>query len=148
MARINGECLPVVAGEAEHDMAGFENLLAAGAVTLLQPCLGLCGGFSAAGEIAARAHAGLIDTTPQTFGTAVLQAAALHWGAATAGVHNVEYHRFHNHLAALLNPCLRTLTDGRITLDEEPGLGVSVPQPGPQLDGGAIRCHRRVTVQH
>jgi L-alanine-DL-glutamate epimerase-like enolase superfamily enzyme len=104
MARINGECLPVVAGEMEFDTAGFERLLAAGAVALLQPCLGLCGGFSGAAEIASRAQARLIDTTPQTFGTAVLQAASLHWGAATAGVHSVEYHRFHNHLAPLLNP--------------------------------------------
>jgi L-alanine-DL-glutamate epimerase-like enolase superfamily enzyme len=148
MARINRDCLPVVGGEAEFEIAGFENLMAADAVTLLQPCLGLCGGFSGALQIASRARARFIDTTLQTFGTAVMQAASLHWGAATAGVHSVEYHRFHDHLAPLLDPCLRTVTDGRITLGEEPGLGVNIALPGSQSDGGEIRCHRRLSLHH
>ena len=148
MARLNADCLPVVAGEAAYDIAGFERLIAADAVTLLQPCLGLCGGFSVAREAAARAQSRLIDTTPQTFGTAVMQAASLHWGAATAGVYSVEYHRFHDHLAELMSPALRTVTDGRVTLGEEPGLGLSVPIPGPQSDGGEIRCLRHVSIHH
>jgi L-alanine-DL-glutamate epimerase-like enolase superfamily enzyme len=148
MARINGTCLPVVAGEAEHDRVGFETLMASGAVTLLQPCLGLCGGFSAATQLASRAQARSIGITPQTFGAAVLQAAALHWGAATPGVHSVEYHRFHDHLAPLLSPCLRRVADGCIALGKEPGLGVGIPQPGPQADGGEIRCHRRLSIDH
>jgi L-alanine-DL-glutamate epimerase-like enolase superfamily enzyme len=146
MTRINSECLPVVAGEAECEMAGFENLLCAKCVTLLQPNLGLCGGFSAARNIAARASAHRIEITPQTFGTAVMQAASLHWGAATAGVHSVEYHRFHDHLAPLLDPCMRTVTGGCVTLADKPGLGLDVPLPGPQSDAGEIRCHRRVTA--
>lgn len=141
MGRINGECLPVIAGEAEHETAGFERLLAAGAVTLLQPNLGLCGGLAAAARIAAKAREHLVDTTPQTFGTAVLQAASLHWGAANPGVRSVEFHRFHDHLAELLCPAFRTLSEGRVVLGGEPGLGIDLPVPGPQADGGTIRCH-------
>ncbi|MEO8134115.1 MAG: enolase C-terminal domain-like protein [Betaproteobacteria bacterium] len=146
MARINAECLPVVAGEAEQDMAGFERLLANEAVTLLQPNLGLCGGLSGGTRIAALGRSRSIDNTPQTFGTAVLQAASLHWGAATGGVHSVEYHRFHDHLAALLSPGSATVADGCVHLDDESGLGIAVPAAGPQADGGRIRCVRRVTL--
>lgn len=146
MARINADCLAVIAGEAECEIAAFDDLLGANAVTLVQPCLGLCGGFSAATAIASRAQARLIDTTVQTFGTAAMQAASLHWGAATAGVHSVEYHRFHDHLAPLMEAGLRTVTDGRVVLGEEPGLGVCVPVCGAQPDGGEIRCHRRIQI--
>ncbi len=148
MARINADCLPVIAGEAEFDMAGFGRLLAADALTLVQPCLGLCGGFTSATRLAARAQGLLVDITPQTFGTAVMQAASLHWGAATAGVHSVEYHRFHDHLAAIMPAGMRTVTGGRVALGEEPGLGVAIPPPGPQDDGGDIRRHRRLTMHH
>lgn len=147
MARINAEHLPVIAGEAEFDSARFDELMDANAVTLLQPCLGLCGGLTAATQLAARAQQRLIGMTPQTFGTAVMQAASLHWGAATPGVHSVEYHRFHDHLAPLLSPCLREVTAGGIRLDEEPGLGVRIPLVGPQLDGGVVGCHHRVDVE-
>ena len=146
MARINADCLPVIAGEAEFDSARFDELVDSNAVTLLQPCLGLCGGLTAATHLAARAQERLIGMTPQTFGTAVMQAAALHWGAATPGVHSVEYHCFHDHLAPLLAPALRRVIDGGIRLGEEPGLGLGIPLQGPQSDGGEIRCHRRVAV--
>ena len=146
MIRINRECLPVIAGEAEHDLAGFEELLASHAVTLVQPCLGLCGGLSGAGAIASRARALAIGTTVQTFGTAVMQAASLHWGAATTGVLSVEYHRFHDHLAPLLGASLARIMEGGVALSEEPGLGISLPRPGPQTDGGEIRCHRHVIL--
>ena len=147
MARINAEVLPVIAGEAEYDSARFDELMDSNAVALLQPCLGLCGGLTAASQLAARARDRLIGMTPQTFGTAVMQAASLHWGAATPAVHSVEYHRFHDHLSPLLSPDLREVTDGDIRLGEEPGLGVRMPLVGPQPDGGIVRCHRRVDVE-
>ncbi len=145
MAAINRDGLPVVAGEAEHALDGFDALLAAGAVSLLQPCLGLCGGFSVARIVADHARRNRIGVTPQTFGTAVMQAASLHWGAATLGIDSVEYHRFHDHLASLLSPALRAVDDGLISLDEEPGLGCAIPAVGRQEDGGEIRRHCTLT---
>ena len=144
MAAINRDWLPVIAGEAGHDPSSFDALLAADAVSLLQPCLGLCGGFSAATGIAAEARQRAIGVTAQTFGTAVMQAASLHWGAATGGVHSVEYHRFHDHLAPFMSADLRTVIDGHVLLGEEPGLGFDLPRAGAQSDGGQIRCVRRL----
>ncbi len=46
MAAINASLLPVIATEAEHREDMFRALLDAGAVTFLQYCLGLCGGFT------------------------------------------------------------------------------------------------------
>jgi hypothetical protein len=60
-------------------------------------------------------------------------------------VDSVEYHRFHDHLAPLLSPALRTVSDGMVSLGDEPGLGCAIPAPGPQEDGGEIRRYATLT---
>jgi L-alanine-DL-glutamate epimerase-like enolase superfamily enzyme len=145
MAAINRDILPVAAGEAAHEPAQFAVLLEAGAVTWLQPSLGLCGGISGGGIVAALARARGTGVSPQTFGTAILQAAALHFGAATAGVGGVEYHRFHDHLAALLPASARAIREGTVRLGVDPGLGIAPPSTGAQADGGTLRLHHRLT---
>jgi len=142
MAAISRGVLPVVAAESAFATREFEALLAREAVGFLQFNVGLCGGFSGATGLARAAAARSIPVTPQTHATAVLQAAALHCGAANAGTHSVEVHRFHDHLAELLPASARSVVDGMVVLGSAPGLGVTVPAIGEQADGGVIRLYR------
>jgi len=141
MARINRDGLPVVAAEGEHDHDRFVAMLNAKAVTWLQFCLGLCGGFSGGAQLDAMSTAFGVATTPQCFSTAILQAASLHFGAARGNAGSVEFHRFHDHLAALLPAPMRSIVDGHVRLDETPGLGLGPITLGPQPGGGEIRVH-------
>jgi L-alanine-DL-glutamate epimerase-like enolase superfamily enzyme len=146
MAEINASILPVIASEAEHREDAFRALLDANAVTYLQYCVGLCGGFTGALQIDRVAKAYGVKSTPQCFSTAVLQAASLHLGAACDNVVAVEFHRFHDHLAAALPPAMKRVESGFVHLDDAPGLGVSPPELGEQPGGGAVRLHRRLML--
>jgi L-alanine-DL-glutamate epimerase-like enolase superfamily enzyme len=144
MARINRDGLPVIAAEGEHHHERFDAMLRAKAVTYLQFCLGLCGGFGGGARLDAMAAAFGIGTTPQCFSTAILQAASLHFGAARGNVTCAEYHRFHDHLAGLLPAPMRTIVAGRVHLDDTPGLGLGPVTPGPQPGGGEIITYAQV----
>ncbi|HEY2970049.1 MAG TPA: mandelate racemase/muconate lactonizing enzyme family protein, partial [Casimicrobiaceae bacterium] len=146
MADINASLLPVIATEAEHREEAFRALVEANAVTYLQYCVGLCGGFSAAMRIDALAATHAVKSTPQCFSTAVLQAASLHLGAARENVIAVEFHRFHDHLAAALPAAMRNVKAGFVHLDDAPGLGVPPPAVGEQHAGGEVRLHRHVAL--
>ncbi|HEV8256904.1 MAG TPA: mandelate racemase/muconate lactonizing enzyme family protein [Casimicrobiaceae bacterium] len=148
MAALNAGQLGVVAAEAEHREEMFVALLEANAVSHLQYCLGLCGGLSGAMRLDALAAEHHVTSTPQCFSTAVLQAASLHLGAARENVVAVEFHRFHDHLAAALPSAMRTITSGCVQLDDEPGLGVGPPSPGEQPGGGEVRLYRQIVIQH
>ena len=145
MADINASLLPVIATEAEHREDAFRALLDDKAVTYLQYCLGLCGGFSGAIRIDDIAKAYGVKSTPQCFSTAVLQAASLHFGAARDNVLAVEFHRFHDHLASALRARMKRIESGFVRLGEAPGLGVPPPKPGEQPGGGDLRLYRRLT---
>ena len=87
-------------------------------------------------------------STPQCFSTAVMQSASLHFGAAHASVASVEYHRFHDNLVALMPDAQRAIVDGHVILDDTPGLGIAIPQPGPQACGGEIVLHASIGAVH
>ena len=146
MAQINAARLPVVATEAEHRESAFRALVDAHAVTYVQYCVGLCGGFTGAARVERYAASRNVRGTAQCFSTSVLQAASLHFGAACDNVATVEYHRFHDHLAALLPDAMRRVDSGIVHLGDAPGLGVAPPPPGEQPDGGHVRVHRALTL--
>ena len=143
MLDINASLLPVIAGESEHDVRAFRALVDERAVTYLQYCLGLCGGFTGAMQLDGMAKARGLKSTPQCFSTAVLQAASLHWGAACGNVIAVEHHRFHDHLAAALPDAMKRVESGFVRVGDAPGLGVSPPKLGEQPGGGTVRLHAR-----
>ena len=143
MRDINATLLPVIAGEAEHDTQRFGALLDADAVACLQYCVGLCGGFTGAMQIDKMAKDRGVKSTPQCFSTAVLQAASLHLGAACANIGVVEFHRFHDHLAAALPMPMKRVESGFVRLGDTPGLGVPPPELGDQPGGGTVRLHAR-----
>jgi L-alanine-DL-glutamate epimerase-like enolase superfamily enzyme len=148
MAALNEAHLPVIATEAEHRECVFVALLEANAVTHLQYCLGLCGGFTGAARLDTLASEHDVTSTPQCFSTAVLQAASLHFGAARRNVVAVEFHRFHDHLAATLPAAMRSIEAGCVHLDDTPGLGVCAPRPGEQLGGGHVRLHQQIGLRN
>lgn len=141
MGRINRLGLPVVATEAEHRPAAFAALLQARAVGYLQFCLGLCGGFAGAARLDDLARTHGVPSTPQTYATAVMQAATLHFAAARGNVACAEWHAFHDHLRALMPTEMLRVRDGVITLGDAPGLGIAIPEPGLQSDGSQIALH-------
>jgi L-alanine-DL-glutamate epimerase-like enolase superfamily enzyme len=141
MAVVN-QSLPVVASEAEFRQQVFENLLDQGAVSYLQFCLGLVGGFGAATAIDSMAKERGIPTTTMCFSTAILQSASLHFAAAHPNVATAEFHRFHDNLSALLPSSYGNVVDGLVRLGPSYGLGLSAIVPGPQQDGGNISVYR------
>jgi L-alanine-DL-glutamate epimerase-like enolase superfamily enzyme len=146
MAELNARHLPVIANESAHREQAFTEILDARAVTYLQFCLGLCGGFTGAARLDALALQHGVTSTPQCFSTAVMQAASLHFAAAHANVVQCEVHRFHDHLAAALPAAMRRVEAGCIELDDTPGLGIAAPRPGEQPGGGHLRLHRQVSL--
>ena len=121
--------------------AHFAALLKSRAVGCLQFCLGLCGGYTGGARLTGMAAGHGAPSTPQCNSTAIMQAASLQFGAAQRNVATVEYHRFHDHLAALLPACMHTVSAGKVTLDTSPGLGIAQVEVGPQPCGGEVAVH-------
>ena len=141
LAAINRTLMPVVASEAEFRPALFEDLLTHGAVSYLQFCLPLCGGFSGACALDDLAASHAVRSTPQCFSTAVAQAATLHFAAARSNTHSAEFHGFHDHLKFLYRGETGHVEAGQASAGQLPGLGVSVPATGMQIDGSAVSVH-------
>ena len=126
--------IPIAGGENEHSPYGFYPLIKAAGVDIVQPDVGSCGGITAARDIAAIAQAAGIAVNPHVWGSAVSQAASLHFIAAlpTANARLfpqqpiLEYdqstHPFREHLVS--KPI--RMTDGMIPVPSEPGLGIEV----------------------
>jgi D-galactarolactone cycloisomerase len=74
--------IPIAGGECEYTRFGFEPLLRRRAVDFAQPDLCACGGISEGLKIAALASVYNVHLTPHAWGSAVGQAAALHFYAA------------------------------------------------------------------
>ena len=74
--------IPLAGGECESTRFGFETLLRARAVDYAQPDLCSCGGISEGMKIATLASLYDVHVTPHAWGSAIGQAAALHFYAA------------------------------------------------------------------
>jgi L-alanine-DL-glutamate epimerase-like enolase superfamily enzyme len=118
--------IPTIGVETEPALDGFRRLLARGAVSILQPCVTLCGGISGALRVIALAEAAGTPVTLQCFSTAVAEAASFHVAAARAAVTSVEYHMFHDNLYERFPPAWQTIADGVVAMPDVPGLGVTL----------------------
>lgn len=74
--------IPIAGGEAEFTRYGFRELIAQGAVDVVQPDLCAMGGLSEALKVAALAEAWHVRCIPHVWGTGVAIAASLHLLAA------------------------------------------------------------------
>lgn len=126
--------IPLAGGECEYTRFGFERWFRRRALDYAQPDLCACGGVTEALKIATLASLAGIHVTPHVWGSAVGQAAALHFYAArprqpftlTPEVKLIECDRTENPFrTAIVQEPLR-LEQGRWHLPSAPGLGVRV----------------------
>lgn len=117
----------IACGEAHSTVPPFRALLEAG-VSILQPDLGRCGGFSVGRDIAAmaREYGASAAVIPHCFSTDVLLAATLQFVASLPGERLIEYPvTAAKRLGTLLTTPLSPVA-GRLTLPGGPGLGIAL----------------------
>ncbi len=127
---------PVAGYETETGLYGFRELIARGAVDIVQPDIAWTGGFSEGRRIAAFAQAHHRMVAPHAFAGSVLLVASLHYAAAIPNALALEWDQNPNGLRdELLKEPLTLEPDGTVKLPERPGLGI-------ELDHGAIERYR------
>jgi L-alanine-DL-glutamate epimerase-like enolase superfamily enzyme len=118
--------IPIAAGESEQTRFAFRDLIAAGAVDVLQPDLAIAGGLTEVQRIAALASAHGLTLVPHLWGGAVLFAAGLHLAVATPCVTLLEFPCGENPLLHDLPEEPFVLEDGHVLAPSRPGLGVAL----------------------
>jgi D-galactarolactone cycloisomerase len=126
--------IPLAGGECEYTRFGFEPLLRRRAVDYAQPDLCSCGGVSEGMKIATLASIYGVHVTPHAWGSAVGQAAALHFYAALSGPPAtllraeklLECDRTENPLRTEIADSPIRFHAGRLFLPETGGLGIEV----------------------
>jgi L-alanine-DL-glutamate epimerase-like enolase superfamily enzyme len=127
---------PIAGYETEIGLNGFRELIARGAVDIVQPDIAWSGGFSECRRIAAFAQAHHRMVAPHAFASAVTLAASLHFIVSIPNGLVLEFDQNPNGLRdELLKEPIRIDTDGMIRLPELPGLGI-------ELDPKAIERYR------
>lgn len=118
--------IPIAAGESEQTRFPFRDMIAAGAVDVLQPDVAIAGGVTETQRIAALAAAHGLTVVPHLWGGAVLFASGLHLAVATPCVTMLEYSRGHNPLLQELIAEPFDLVDGHVPAPTRPGLGLTL----------------------
>ncbi|MBI3471364.1 MAG: mandelate racemase/muconate lactonizing enzyme family protein [Candidatus Solibacter usitatus] len=126
--------IPLAGGECEHTRFGFEPLLRRRAVDFVQPDLCACGGISEGLKIATLASVYNVHATPHAWGSAVGQAAALHFYAArprhpaslTAEDKMIECDRTENPFRTAIVKTPVRFERGAWYLPQTPGLGIEI----------------------
>lgn len=120
--------IPISAGENEFTMEGFKKLIDAG-VTILQPELSLCGGFSHIEELIDFARNQNIGVTPHVWGSGFMYGATLQFYSLLGDFGQLPYE------CTLLNDPIRDhcfsdlkLVKGKINTPNGPGLGVDIDE--------------------
>jgi len=126
--------IPLAGGECEYTRFGFEPLLRRRAVDYAQPDLCACGGISEGLKIAALASTYNVHLTPHAWGSAVGQAAALHFyaarprhpGSLTVEDKMIECDQTENPFRTEIVRSPIRFERGEWFLPQEPGLGVEI----------------------
>jgi L-alanine-DL-glutamate epimerase-like enolase superfamily enzyme len=118
--------IPIATGENEQTRFGFRDLIAAGAVDILQPDVAIAGGLTECQRICALAAAHELTVAPHLWGSAILFAAGLHLCVATPCATIVEFSRGENPLLHELCEEPFDLVDGHVLAPERPGLGLTL----------------------
>ena len=118
--------IPIATGENEQTRFGFRDLIAAGAVDILQPDIAIAGGITECQRICALAAAHELTVAPHLWGSAVLFAAGLHLCVATPCATTVEFSRGENPLLHELVEEPFDLREGYVSAPERPGLGLTL----------------------
>ena len=116
---------PLAAGENVNAHADFDAMMEAGAVGTVQPDLAKWGGVSGCLAVARRAARYGVTYCPHFLGGGIGLVASAHVLAAQGGDGLLEMDVNPNPLRDDLTAALLTVEDGRITLRDEPGIGLS-----------------------
>jgi D-galactarolactone cycloisomerase len=120
--------IPIAAGENEYTVDGFERIVQSG-ISVLQPELSLCGGFSNAVPLIELAKKSGISITPHVWGTGFLNAAALQFYSLIDQAPTVPFE--HSYLDdPLRDECFDhfSIKNGFIDMPAGPGLGVEIDE--------------------
>lgn len=119
--------IPIATGENEQGSFAFRAILDAHAADILQPDIAIAGGLSECCRIAAVAHAHGVGVAPHVWGSAILWAASLQFGAAIPNCIIFEFGQAYNPLLydLLVSP-VAVDSDGHVTVPTAPGLGVEL----------------------
>lgn len=126
--------IPIAGGECEHTRFGFEPLLRRRLVDFAQPDLCACGGITEGLKIAALASVYNVHLTPHVWGSAISQAAALHYYAArprhpattTQEDKLIECDQTEHPFRTSIAGRPLEFVNGRWLLPQSPGLGIEV----------------------
>lgn len=118
--------VPISGVESNGSVREFNELVAAGALDILQPDVSFVGGPTAFGRVAALAHEAGLGCVPHVWGSGVTFAANLHTVAATESVRLFEFCTLPNPLREALLTEPPRLVDGEVAIPSGPGLGVAV----------------------
>lgn len=116
--------IPLAAGENLRGFEAFDAALGAAAFSVIQPDLGKWGGFSGCVEVGKLARARGVMFCPHWLGGGIGLAASLHLMAAVGGPGYVEVDANPNPLRELGVIPAFEVHEGKITLNDIPGLGV------------------------
>jgi len=119
---------PLAAGENHYTRFDFERIRDDGAITVWQPDLSKTGGISEARRIADLARTCGCTIHPHTSLTALNMAASIHFLAAfhTPGYFEADVSRYNPFRNNLCSGGFVSHSDGTVTPDSAPGLGVEV----------------------
>jgi galactonate dehydratase len=122
--------IPIAVGERIYHRAGFRHALDTGVVAVVMPDVGNCGGIFEAVLIAAMAETANARLSPHNCGSSLGTAAALTLCASAANTLNLEIYPYladaPGHVQVLEDPPEATIRQGRLAVNDGPGLGVSV----------------------
>jgi L-alanine-DL-glutamate epimerase-like enolase superfamily enzyme len=117
--------IPLAAGENMRGGAQFTEALTTGAFSVLQPDLGKWGGFSGCVPVGREVLAAGRMFCPHWLGGGIGLVASMHLKAAIGGPGYVEVDSNPNPLRDLLARPHPAVVEGRVSLSDEPGLGVA-----------------------
>ncbi|HVL55570.1 MAG TPA: mandelate racemase/muconate lactonizing enzyme family protein [Burkholderiaceae bacterium] len=118
--------IPLAAGENVAGFRGFDDAIAAGALSVIQPDLAKWGGVSGCASVARRVIAAGLRYCPHYLGGGIGLLASAHLLAAVGGDGMLEIDSNPNPLRTLLCGPLAQIDDGTCRLNDLPGLGVDV----------------------
>lgn len=123
------QAIPVAAGESEFGVFGFRELIARGAIDILQPDVARVGGFTGARRVGVLAHAYNLRYAPHTgFSAGISHLASLHVAAAVPNLMTYEYFYAPNPLRDLFTEPFPVPQEGMIAVPQRPGLGLELDE--------------------
>jgi galactonate dehydratase len=124
--------IPIAAGERVYTRQGFRNLLDTGAIDIVMPDVGNCGGIFEAVQIAAMAESYNARVSPHNCASSLCTAATIQiWAASAIGMPLETYPYFpdaNDYVQVLANPPEKSIVNGRLNVPTGPGLAVQIDE--------------------